>query len=465
VLEQEHWHLAANLLFREAAVLLQKVIANEPTNTKALYALANVLERQGKLTDAEAATSKALAIQQSALGREHPDFAAGLELLAHLFLSQHKLTEAEPLCRESLATRKKLGLAPELAAQSANSLATVLIGQGKAFEAETLLRDELSALERKIPENWEIFRARSLLGSSLMEQSKSADAEPWLARGYEGMKLRQRTIPHEYLPELKRAWSGLLSYYLTNGQAGTIKSREIRLELMHSRGEQFARHARWQEAIAEFSKAVELAPDEHDAYHALSPMLVQVGDLDGYKRHRSAVLDRFGGTTDPLVAERMAKDCLILPSSEAELTRISKLADSAVARGPNHWALPFFQFAKGLAEYRQGQFSSAAELMQKVLATRGIPFREAQAQLVLAMANNQLQKHEAARAALLKGVEIVETKLPRLESSDLGDGWNDVLIAHALLREARALIEGNRTGPRLLLSQISSSSNSRRIFS
>jgi len=33
--------------------------------------------------------------------------------------------------------------------------------------------------------------------------------------------------------------------------------------------------------------------------------------------------------------------------------------------------------------------------------------------------------------------------LPKLESGDLGDGWLDWIIAHALMREAQAMIEGN----------------------
>jgi hypothetical protein len=36
---------------------------------------------------------------------------------------------------------------------------------------------------------------------------------------------------------------------------------------------------------------------------------------------------------------------------------------------------------------------------------------------------------------------LAETKLPKLDSGDLG-GWNDWIIAHSLMREARILIEG-----------------------
>jgi hypothetical protein len=49
--------------------------------------------------------------------------------------------------------------------------------------------------------------------------------------------------------------------------------------------------------------------------------------------------------------------------------------------------------AKGLAECRQGHFASAAEWMEKVLADAGpLPNRDAEANLVLAMARQQLRQ-------------------------------------------------------------------------
>jgi hypothetical protein len=41
----------------------------------------------------------------------------------------------------------------------------------------------------------------------------------------------------------------------------------------------------------------------------------------------------------------------------------------------------------------------------------------------------------------LQATQIFETKLPKLESGDLGDNWPESLIAHILLREAKGLIE------------------------
>ncbi len=62
--------------------------------------------------------------------------------------------------------------------------------------------------------------------------------------------------------------------------------------------------------------------------------------------------------------------------------------------------------------------------------------------MTLAVAHHQLKQIAEARAALAKGVEIDQTKLPKLDSGDLGEAWAEWIIAHALMREAKALIEG-----------------------
>jgi hypothetical protein len=43
---------------------------------------------------------------------------------------------------------------------------------------------------------------------------------------------------------------------------------------------------------------------------------------------------------------------------------------------------------------------------------------------------------------LRSGAEIINKELPALDSGDIGEDWIDWIIAHALLREAQALIEG-----------------------
>ena len=62
---------------------------------------------------------------------------------------------------------------------------------------------------------------------------------------------------------------------------------------------------------------------------------------------------------------------------------------------------------------------------------------------MLAMAQTELKQTTAARDSFEKGCDIVERRLPRLDSGDLGNLWHDGLIARLLLREARTRIEKN----------------------
>jgi hypothetical protein len=116
------------------------------------------------------------------------------------------------------------------------------------------------------------------------------------------------------------------------------------------------------------------------------------------------MVTRFSATNHPTICERMAKDCLILASSGVDLATISKLAETAVARGQGHTYFLYSEFGKGLADYRNGRFTDAADLMGKVLDAAGnISFRDVQANLVLAMAQWQLSHAEEARVAVAKG--------------------------------------------------------------
>jgi tRNA A-37 threonylcarbamoyl transferase component Bud32/tetratricopeptide (TPR) repeat protein len=201
----------------------------------------------------------------------------------------------------------------------------------------------------------------------------------------------------------------------------------------------------WRRAIANFTREMQLAPSNHLAYHYLAPLLVQVRDLEGYERLRATILRQFAEATDPAVAERMAKDCLILPPAAADLPVIQKMADIAVSAGPTHPSWLYFEFAKGFAEYRQGRFESAAEWLQKVASTWRVneadPYRSAQTFLVLAMARHQLHQFWPARGALSQGCWIASNHMPHPDSAVMIEEPNDWIIVQAVMREARALIE------------------------
>jgi serine/threonine protein kinase len=204
-------------------------------------------------------------------------------------------------------------------------------------------------------------------------------------------------------------------------------------------GDVHARRGEWRIAITNFTMGTKLVPSDHFAYHYLAPLLVQIGDLDGYRQCREQILRQFETTSDPTIAERMAKACLILAPSTADFSAINRLVDTAVAAGSNHVAWGYFQFAKGLSEYRQGRFASAAEWLETISPQKRLSNRNAQTSMVLAMAQYQIGWTDEARATLAQGLKTAEQKLDKLQSG-LGEDWNDWLIAQTLMSEAKTLI-------------------------
>jgi hypothetical protein len=145
-----------------------------------------------------------------------------------------------------------------------------------------------------------------------------------------------------------------------------------------------------------------------------------------------------------MTAGRISINYFILPSNEPALETAAKMAEAAMNSSTNHSDMISFRLATGLAEYRLGHFNGAMNLMQQVVAESGVDFmRDAQALLVLAMAQQQLKHTGEARATLAKGLQIVDTRMSPLECDYLGDDWADWVIAHALMREAKTLVEGS----------------------
>ena len=178
-------------------------------------------------------------------------------------------------------------------------------------------------------------------------------------------------------------------------------------------------------------------PGDHEAYHCLAPLLAHNGDEQAYRRLCGQMLKQFAGSSDPAIAERTAKDCLILPAAGTDFDGISRMVDIALAAGVNHPFWNYFQFVKGLLEYRQGHFANAAEWVQKVVGDERDPNRTVAAYMVLAMAQRQLRQTDDARATLAKGLKFANANVASIQ----GPQWNDQMVAHQLMSEARGLIE------------------------
>jgi hypothetical protein len=91
---------------------------------------------------------------------------------------------------------------------SAANLALAYLSQGRFIESEPLAREALEFDRKKQPDDWQRFRAESLLGASLAGQHKYGEAEPLLLEGYQGMAARKERIdvPDGYHLDRAREW-------------------------------------------------------------------------------------------------------------------------------------------------------------------------------------------------------------------------------------------------------------------
>jgi serine/threonine protein kinase len=201
-------------------------------------------------------------------------------------------------------------------------------------------------------------------------------------------------------------------------------------------GSSHARRSEWLEALTNWNFVVHFAPDDHIGYQYLGPLLVQLNDVEGYKKFRAQLIQQFGDTSDSRIAERMVRAGLLIPANAEEMKKLSVMADVAgnVSTNGKNWGYNYL--AKGLSKYRAGNYNEAIQLLLEALPSDFGSRRRAEAYLILAMAQHRLNQSDASRASFAKAMEIVK-ELPI--NSDLEDDWNDWVIIHVFLREALEL--------------------------
>jgi serine/threonine-protein kinase len=191
---------------------------------------------------------------------------------------------------------------------------------------------------------------------------------------------------------------------------------------------------RGEEVRLAWQKALEANPPEHDAWFGYAELCLFLGHEEEYRRACRALLDRFGATRDPFIAERTARSCLLLPPAEDDLRTAAALVDRAVAPVPpeHERGRPYFLFVQGLAEYRQGRPDKAIALMEGPASWVLQPAPR----LVMAMAQHRLGRKEEARHTLAAAVLAFDWSAAQADSRD---AW----ICHVLRREAETMILRN----------------------
>jgi eukaryotic-like serine/threonine-protein kinase len=197
---------------------------------------------------------------------------------------------------------------------------------------------------------------------------------------------------------------------------------------------QLLQQGRGDEARTLWRTALAADPPKHDVWDGYAEFCLFLGREDEYRWARRELLARFGGTSDPHIAERTGRACLLLPATEEELRKASALIGRALAADRSKlefwWAPSYFRFAQGLLAYRQGRFDESSAIMKGDAATVLGPAPG----LVLAMDQFRLGQKDEAQKTLEIALKAFDWQPGRADSRE---AW----IYHILRREAERLIK------------------------
>ena len=350
--------------------------------------------------------------------------------------------KAEASAKEAQASEKEAEAARH---QAETALQQASAEHNKADTAEKQAKDSQSMAQSALHETEAAQSRANEAAAKLEEATKSAAAEAGLRRQAEASVATALAQVGQWRGAMTNLLAGLDTVPPADAlQAANALFTTENLKqpwaapFLLARGNWHARHGDSAAAIADFSQALTLDPGDPDLHHRLAPLLAESGVGEAYGRHCAQFLRQCRETNNPAVA----KDCLLAPAREVDLTSLAALASNAVALGASEPHQANRQLLLGLAEYRQGHFAEAADWAAKALsdASELGATATAQANAVLAMARQQLNHPDDARAALDKGQQILDTKMPKPESADLGAQWPNWMTARLLLREARSLV-------------------------
>jgi serine/threonine-protein kinase len=333
---------------------------------------------------------------------------------------------------EAIAVFRDLGRLRPAGSQHFICLGTMLQSRGRTGEARAVLDEAITSSRAAIRLEPDVAEVHRLLGAALREQGQLEEAA---AEFREAIRLQ---------PDLANARVNLGWILQGQGQLDAAVA-EYRAAMRLQPNDVFAptrlgnlsaQAGRWDEALGALARSVELAPNDHYLSLQTAVLYLQAGDDAGYRRHCRALLDRFGRTANPVIAERVAKACFLGIRPVDDGGRASRLAAVAVTAVPAHRYIAWFRLARGLAEYRVGRPLRAIDWLDQSRTAGG--HLAIQANLVLAMAEQRVGHGDRARRLLADATNSLRSR--GIKGFDEGQSWHDWLTCDLLRREAEATI-------------------------
>jgi tetratricopeptide (TPR) repeat protein len=210
-----------------------------------------------------------------------------------------------------------------------------------------------------------------------------------------------------------------------------LRARPLNAALRHALARLHIERGHPDRAVATLAEAVRLIPDDAHLREFLAVVLLEAGDRAGWRRATAAALDRFGGTSNPVMANGIAWACALGPEATADPGVPVRLAGIGVrgAADPHNKAATLNTL--GAALYRAGRYDEAIGRLEEAIQARGgehpgdWPF--------LAMAHHR----PGHRAEARRWLDRLRQYQPSI--MDPARFWDD-LVVRQLRSEAEAVI-------------------------
>jgi tetratricopeptide (TPR) repeat protein len=212
--------------YKEAVAAYQKAARLRPDDTAIMNNLGLSLADAGRYAEAEPLFKKALAIDERALGADHPGVATDLNNLALLYKHQGRYAEAEPLFKRALAIREKaLGADHPSVATGLNNLALLYNQQGRYAEAEPLYKRALAIDEKALGAGHpDVATGLNNLALLYNQQGRYAEAEPLYRRA---LAINEKALgaDHPYVAITLENYAALLRKIGREAEAAPMEAR------------------------------------------------------------------------------------------------------------------------------------------------------------------------------------------------------------------------------------------------
>jgi hypothetical protein len=186
----------------------------------------------GRFAEAARAFEELVPVQEVTRGRDHPSTIMSRWMLAAAYAAMGEHEKSASLDRETLdRARRQFGPLDVQTAGAMARLGLTLLALHRGVDSEPLLRECLTIRRNSQPEAWTTFNTCSLLGASLMDQGKYAEAEPLILSGHAGMVVRAATIPPGAKIRLTEAADRIVKLYDAWGKPEKAAAWRARLGL------------------------------------------------------------------------------------------------------------------------------------------------------------------------------------------------------------------------------------------